>query len=201
MPSYSAYAYTHNRQSHGLDSQVYAPAASHQARYDTTEVREKSLANSLERHMDNRLNPLIESTESTEALRVQETAIPESRFEYPAKPDLFKPLPKEPKPRWSAWRVTTAWGCGSAVVVLIINIVLLGWSYNKPRSASNNILLYSGDCNESRKIDTVTHLFINILGTVLLGASNYAMQVLCAPTRDALDIAHSQGKCVRLAVA
>ena len=37
------------------------------------------------------------------------------------------------------------------------------------------------------------HLAINILSTLLLGASNYSMQCLSSPTRSDIDKAHSQG--------
>lgn len=38
-----------------------------------------------------------------------------------------------------------------------------------------------------------THLVINILSTLLLGASNYSMQCLSSPTRSEVDKAHGQG--------
>lgn len=37
------------------------------------------------------------------------------------------------------------------------------------------------------------HLAINVLGTILLGASNYCMQCLSFPTRDEVNKAHSRG--------
>lgn len=36
------------------------------------------------------------------------------------------------------------------------------------------------------------HLIINILSTLLLGASNYSMQCLSSPTRSEIDKAHRQ---------
>ena len=39
---------------------------------------------------------------------------------------------------------------------------------------------------------TSLHLAINILSTLLLGASNFCMQVLCAPTREEIDAAHTR---------
>lgn len=110
--------------------------------------------------------------------------------------DTYKPLPAAPRSRWSGWRFTVASGSLASVVVLICNIALLGWSYNFPRSNTNNILLYQGDCGEMKRIDTLSHLLINVLSTILLAASNYAMQVLVAPTRANVDKAHPLGKYV-----
>ena len=44
------------------------------------------------------------------------------------------------------------------------------------------------------------HILINILSTVLLGASNVAMQCLAAPTRAELDKAHEKGTWMHIGV-
>lgn len=43
-------------------------------------------------------------------------------------------------------------------------------------------------------ISTILHILINIMSTVLLTSSNYAMQVLCALTRQEIDRAHGLGQ-------
>ncbi|MCJ1431301.1 hypothetical protein MMC27_000652 [Xylographa pallens] len=48
-------------------------------------------------------------------------------------------------------------------------------------------------CSDSSQINTGLHLAINILSTLLLGAGNYTMQCLSAPTRAEVDQAHRQG--------
>ena len=108
--------------------------------------------------------------------------------------DVSKPLPQVPISRWSGWRFSVASGCGATIFVLICNIALAGWSSGKPKSNTNNLLLYTGDCAEMKRIDTLSHLAINVLSTILLGASNYSMQVLVAPTRENIDAAHPQGR-------
>lgn len=45
-----------------------------------------------------------------------------------------------------------------------------------------------------KKILLGADLAINILGTLLLGASNNCAQLLSAPTRKDIDDAHSRGK-------
>jgi hypothetical protein len=55
-------------------------------------------------------------------------------------------------------------------------------------------ILYQGKCNHVSQINFGIHLAINVLGTLLLAASNYCMQVLSAPTRKEVDRAHAQRK-------
>lgn len=43
-------------------------------------------------------------------------------------------------------------------------------------------------------------MLINILSTILLGASNYCMQRISAPTRKDIDSARAQGKMVDIGV-
>ena len=44
----------------------------------------------------------------------------------------------------------------------------------------------------TKNLDLWLHLGINLLSTILLGASNYTMQCLSAPTRDEINNAHQQ---------
>lgn len=47
-----------------------------------------------------------------------------------------------------------------------------------------------GSCSGTKTLDLWIHLVINVLGTLLLGASNYTMQCLSSPTREEIDKAH-----------
>lgn len=49
-----------------------------------------------------------------------------------------------------------------------------------------------GKCSETKRESVFLHLGINILGTLLLGASNYTMQCLSSPTREEVNKAHRQ---------
>lgn len=42
--------------------------------------------------------------------------------------------------------------------------------------------------------NTVFHVFINALSTILLAGSNYTMQVMSSPTRSEIDEAHIKGE-------
>lgn len=50
--------------------------------------------------------------------------------------------------------------------------------------------IYEGDCNKVKTLDQWLHLLINFLGTGMLSASNYCMQLQAAPTRQDIDRAH-----------
>ena len=49
-----------------------------------------------------------------------------------------------------------------------------------------------GNCKETGHLSLWLHLIINLLSTLLLGASNYSMQCLASPTREEVDKAHHQ---------
>lgn len=171
------------------------PALAHDKFADVDNRWRTTYTSWLERQVEDSLGPLVKSTDVLRA-----SLLPGVNHKPPTKPNLFKTLPQEPRSKQSGWKITATWGCGLAVSVPVLNIALLCQSHSKPRSASNNIVLFSGNCDQSKKFGTISHLFINILSTLLLGASNYSIQVLCAPTREDVDDAHSRGKSVRYAV-
>lgn len=45
-----------------------------------------------------------------------------------------------------------------------------------------------------KQYDSVLHGVVNVLSTLLLGASNYCMQILVAPTRQEVDHAHAHAQ-------
>lgn len=61
--------------------------------------------------------------------------------------------------------------------------------------------MFDGNCDKARKLNTVAHLAVNILGVILLSASNFSMQVLSAPTRTEVDLAHAKRKWLDVGVA
>jgi hypothetical protein len=95
--------------------------------------------------------------------------------------------------RIKAWSELSGWGTGVAAnlmtiaVILTFNIFLTIWAAAKRRQDS---VVVEGDCEKTGQWMTVTHAVINILGSFVLGASNYAMQVLLSPTREEADKAH-----------
>lgn len=96
--------------------------------------------------------------------------------------------------RLSGWRRGVIYCALSALGVLLINLVLLVWASARYGVEDGFGLLHAGSCDRARTISTTLHLLINILSTVLLGASNYTMQCLNSPTRGDIDRAHAERK-------
>jgi hypothetical protein len=91
----------------------------------------------------------------------------------------------------TSWRFSIALSAVLSSVVLIINISLAGFSIKKYGKGDDGIqTLFAGSCSRAHTISTFLHLLINVLSTILLGASNYCMQCLSAPTRTEVDRAH-----------
>ena len=82
---------------------------------------------------------------------------------------------------------------GVAALVLIINLILTIWAVAKSGVQDGLGTLYDGSCSKTASLTFWIHLAINILSTLLLGASNYSMQCLSSPTRGEIDKAHRQG--------
>lgn len=120
------------------------------------------------------------------------------------------PLPKSSsswKARWTkqGWKTTVGLGFFAALLVCLVNLVLLIWAMASPHDARSQILnaypsdnakgittVYTGSCDSTGLASTWAHLAINILSSLLLAASNNAMQVLAAPSRQEVDEAHAR---------
>lgn len=96
----------------------------------------------------------------------------------------------------TANRYRSGWRFGAincaiwASVVFLINFTVTIWGsvHNKTKGD----VLFEGDCERVRKLNTGLHLLINLLSTVLLSSSNYCMQCLSAPTRREIDDSHAK---------
>jgi hypothetical protein len=113
------------------------------------------------------------------------------------------------EPSWrikkmTGWRFGVISCAASSVLVFSINMSLLIWAETRSGSMSSTNdgkkPLYDGDCEAVRKLNIGAHLLINVLSTLLLGASNYCMQCMSAPTRKEVDEAHSNGSFVDIGV-
>lgn len=79
-----------------------------------------------------------------------------------------------------------------ALVALILSINVLGTAIVAiEQEVIDGIATFRvGDCTLTGRLGFSIHLLINILSTSLLGASNYCMQCVSAPTRKDIDKAH-----------
>lgn len=80
------------------------------------------------------------------------------------------------------------------MIVLPLNVSLTIWLRARHGFEDGISFLFQGSYRSISGTSTALHLIINILSTLLLGASNYTMQVLSSPTRKEVDLAHARGK-------
>ncbi|KAJ5370373.1 uncharacterized protein N7496_006465 [Penicillium cataractarum] len=104
------------------------------------------------------------------------------------------------EPKNSHWTRGVYYRALAIVGVLIINLIFIGVAarfstrHTDNGSFSSTALVYRGSCTLVNRWETALSLMINILSEVALGASNFAMQTLVAPTRDEVDQSHAQHK-------
>jgi hypothetical protein len=89
------------------------------------------------------------------------------------------------------WRFGVMCCAIATFIVFLIN--LAGTLWGLTHQASERGVIFEGDCQEVHRTNTVSHLLINLLGTVLLSSSSYSMQCLSAPTRREVNQAHLKG--------
>ena len=93
----------------------------------------------------------------------------------------------------SGWRFGIVSGSILATCVLLLNVIIVAIFTSKKWSGENSQnTLFEASCDTTRQYNIGIHLVINILSTTLLGASNYGMQCLVAPTRSEIDASHSK---------
>lgn len=80
----------------------------------------------------------------------------------------------------------------AAALVLVTNIALTAWAQARFGTHNGIGTIYLGSCAKAQKLDLWLHLLINVLSTLLLGASNFCMQLLVAPTRQEVNKAHEK---------
>lgn len=81
----------------------------------------------------------------------------------------------------------------AALVLFVLNLSATVWVAAHHKTHAGRQILFEGDCHTAAKLNTVIHIIINALSTILLSASNFCMQYLSAPTRKEVDRAHANG--------
>jgi hypothetical protein len=84
--------------------------------------------------------------------------------------------------------------------ILIANLALTVYAVGQYGSQDGVGVIYEGDCTTVGNLDQWLHLLINLLGTCMLSASNYFMQLQAAPTRADVDRAHQRNKWLDIGV-
>jgi len=92
-------------------------------------------------------------------------------------------------------RKVVLWTCFAlTVAVFSTNLILtlLAWTRLEPAVSGVATILHE-DCTRVARYDTILHVLINALSTLLLGASNLSLQLVVAPTREEVEAAHAKG--------
>ncbi|KAJ1710323.1 hypothetical protein NYO67_7490 [Aspergillus flavus] len=85
----------------------------------------------------------------------------------------------------------------AAASILFLNILFTIIAASRAQQSSRSFeaeTIFEGSCTKAKRWSTGFHILINVLGTILLGASNYCMQCLSAPSRKDVDHVHAHGK-------
>lgn len=75
---------------------------------------------------------------------------------------------------------------------MVVNLTLTIWASRHYGVQDGLGTIREGSCSETKNLAMWIHLGINVLSTLLLGASNYTMQCLASPTREDINRAHGQ---------
>jgi len=96
--------------------------------------------------------------------------------------------------RFSGWRGGLVACITCTAFVLLLNLILAVVAATAWNPTGGIATAFTGDCETASRFTTAFHLVINILSSLLLGASNYTMQRLVSPTRSEIDKAHARKK-------
>ncbi|PVH86401.1 hypothetical protein DL98DRAFT_602140 [Cadophora sp. DSE1049] len=88
----------------------------------------------------------------------------------------------------------------TVAAILITNFTLTLFALVQYAHPNGVGIIYQGSCSTAKQLDRWLHLLINLLGTGMLMASNYCMQLQAAPTRANINQAHGNGKWLDIGV-
>lgn len=103
---------------------------------------------------------------------------------------------KRPKPwyaRMGRSRTMLAMQMLLAVITCSCNIAFLIWAYGVNAPLNGIGTLYEGSCDTAGALNTGAHVVLNVFSSLFLGAGNYCMQVLVAPSRSQVRKASALG--------
>ena len=129
-----------------------------------------------------------------------------SRIDYSTDPDDFAtsqlPLRSKNQKFLTGWRFGVFLSLLCVTLTCIFNVAVTIWAWQRSQNSGvfDAIPLFGGNCKKIRKMNVWFHLIINVLGTLLLCASNYCMQVLSAPSREELVVAHAKRRWLHIGV-
>lgn len=81
-----------------------------------------------------------------------------------------------------------------SLAALLVNASVFLWLYFKFEHIGGTGTLSTSNCGDISRIEAGTKVGLNVISTMILGASTYAMQGTTSPTREEVDRAHKKGK-------
>lgn len=120
----------------------------------------------------------------------------------------FEPLPaaeppqppgdaRSPLSRWrdrysnAGWRTEMIRVAVFSTSLWLLNIIIYIVLFAKYGADRGSGLLMEESCSSVQHANTAIHAALNIVTSLMLGASNFAMQSLSSPTREEVDAAHA----------
>ncbi|KAJ8128224.1 hypothetical protein O1611_g5414 [Lasiodiplodia mahajangana] len=89
-----------------------------------------------------------------------------------------------------------------ALIVVVVTLTFITWALaSKPPDSQGKGTLFFGNCSTATNLNTAIHAALNILSSLLLGAGNYCMQILVAPNRREINLAHKAGAALEIGVS
>lgn len=94
----------------------------------------------------------------------------------------------------SGWRAGLLRAFLASLLALVANICVFAWLLRRNNPEHGSGTIHTATCGEISTLETGIKVALNVVSTLILGASTYAMQGTTAPTRAEVDVAHKRGK-------
>jgi hypothetical protein len=92
----------------------------------------------------------------------------------------------------SGWKFGVKVCAATVGTILIVNVAMTVFAVVKYENRGGLHIIHQGSCARAKRLNLLLHLLINVVGTLLLAASNYCMQGLSSPTREEVDKVHGK---------
>lgn len=102
-------------------------------------------------------------------------------------------LSRKQRYEFKSWKVGFASAAILSTAVLLTNLTLTTWASLYFGQQDGIGTAYDGSCDTVSAWNFWLHIFMNILSSAILGASNYTMKCVTSPNRKECDRAHACG--------
>lgn len=92
----------------------------------------------------------------------------------------------------AGWRSEMIRVAAFSTSLWLLNIIIYIVLFTKYGARHGSGLLMETTCSSVEHANTAIHVALNIVTSLMLAASNFAMQSICSPTREEVDAAHAK---------